>query len=69
LVEYELKTWYNPNDMTTAPEITRGKMYISVQEGANGIQPVENVQTALEKGVDPAIVFTFQVNDVQFERE
>jgi hypothetical protein len=68
-VEYELKTWYKPNDMDNVPEITRGKMYISVTEGIDGIRPIENVQRVLARGVNPAIVFSFWVNDIQYEKE
>ena len=66
MVEYELKTWYKPNDMDATPEITRGKMYVSVTEGPNGIQPIENVGTALERGVNPAMVFSFGINDAKY---
>jgi len=68
MVEYELKTWYKPNDMGVEPEITRGHMYIHFTNGTDGIRPIENVAYALEKlGASPALLFTFWVDDVQFE--
>lgn len=69
-VDYELKTWYKPNDMNTTPEITRGTMYIKIQESNAVGQLYENidlVKKALMKGVDPALVFVFHVTDVKFE--
>lgn len=68
-VEYELKTWYKSNDMGVAPEITRGHMYIRITEGSEGIKPIENAAEILAQGVSPALLFTFWVDDVQFEGE
>lgn len=71
-VDYELKTWYKPNDMNTAPEITRGTMYIKIQESDRIGQMYSNmeaVQRALMRGIDPALVFVFRVLDVQFDGE
>lgn len=69
MVEYELKTWYKPNDMDQSPEITRGKMYLRVNEGVDGIRPIENIKWAFDQGANPAEVFSFWVSDVQFEKE
>ena len=69
-VDYELKTWYKPNDMNTAPEITRGTMYIKIQESdriGQMYSNVDGVRRALMAGVDPALVFVFRVLDVQFD--
>jgi len=66
-VDYELKTWYNPNDMSESPEITRGTMYLDIgtdmHVGQIGDvkQPIDNVQEALRHGIDPAVVFVFTV--------
>lgn len=71
-VDYELKTWYKPNDMSTAPTVTRGTMYIKIQESNKLGQlygNIDNVQAALMDGVDPALVFVFRVLDVKFDRE
>ena len=68
-VEYELKTWYKPNDMGITPEITRGYIYVKITEGTNGIKLIENAGEILAKGVNPALLFTFWVDDVQFEGE
>lgn len=69
MVEYELKTWYKPNDMDQVPEITRGRMYISLGDISQGIRPIENIQYASEIGANPALWFVFRVNDVQFEKD
>jgi len=69
-VDYELKTWYKPNDMDTAPVITRGTMYIKIQESGKVGQlysNLEGVQKALLAGIDPAVVFMFRVLSVQFD--
>lgn len=66
-VDYETKTWYKPNDMTEVPVVKRGTMYLNVENFENNIevkQPIESVQQALRDGIDPAVVFTFYVNDV-----
>ena len=68
-VEYELKTWYKPNDMGITPGITRGRMYLRITEGSNGIKPIENAGEVLDAGISPALLFTFWVDDVQFEGE
>ena len=71
-VDYELKTWYKPNDMNTAPTITRGTMYIKIQESDRLGQlysNIDSVQVALIDGIDPALVFVFHVLDVKFDRE
>ena len=69
-VDYELKTWYKPNDMNATPATTRGTMYIKIQESGKVGQLYENidlVKKALMKGVDPALVFMFHVTGVKFE--
>ena len=66
-VDYELKTWYKPNDMNDVPETTRGTMYIQIQNvDAVGKlkRNIDKVQRALIRGDDPAVVFVFQVTDV-----
>lgn len=71
-VDYELKTWYNPNDMNEVPEKTRGTMYILINnedEIGQLKQPFEEVQKLLIKGLDPACVFRFMVSDVQFDKD
>lgn len=66
-VDYETKTWYKPNDMTEVPTVKRGTMYLNIENPDEPIQvkqPIEEVQEALHDGIDPAVVFTFYVNDV-----
>ena len=71
-VDYELKTWYKPNDMGAAPTITRGTMYIKIEDaGTIGRlkSDIDAVQRALMMGIDPAVVFVFRVSDVMFDGE
>ena len=71
-VDYELKTWYKPNDMNTAPTVTRGTMYIKIQDaGPIGrlYSNIDAVKRALLSGIDPALVFIFRVSDVMFDGE
>lgn len=71
-VDYELKTWYKPNDMNAVPTITRGIMYIKIQDaGTVGrlYSNIDEVQKALLSGIDPALVFVFHVTDVMFDGE
>lgn len=63
-VDYETKTWYKPNDMTEVPMVKRGTMYLKVEYTGNIKQPIEAVQKALRRGIDPSIVFEFYVQDV-----
>ena len=74
-VDYELKTWYKPNDMSESPKITRGTMYLDLgdDDWVNSIgdikQPIEDVQAALKNGIDPALVFVFNVQRVLVEEK
>ena len=71
-VDYELKTWYNPNDMNEEPTITRGTMYLRLyNEDAIGQikEPFGDVQKLLIDGVDPAFALRFMVIDVLFDKE
>ncbi len=71
-VDYELKTWYKPNDMGTPPTVTRGTMYIKIEDaGTIGRlkSDIDAVQRALKMGIDPAVVFVFRVSDVMFGGE
>ncbi|MBO4480657.1 MAG: hypothetical protein J5742_03485 [Alphaproteobacteria bacterium] len=63
-VDYETKTWYKPNDMTEIPTVKRGTMYLNVDYTGEIKQPIDAVQNALRRGIDPAVVFMFYVQDV-----
>lgn len=66
-VEYEMKTWYTPNDLNAMPETTRGKMYLVIQtrDAYNEIRStIEDVGRELDKGRDPATLFQFVVTRV-----
>ncbi|MBO4682982.1 MAG: hypothetical protein J5611_00155 [Alphaproteobacteria bacterium] len=64
-VDYELKTWYKPNDMTETPTTERGTMYLKLADTnfqvASDFMAVRN--WLLRRG-DPAAIFSFQVQDV-----
>lgn len=66
-VEYELKTWENPNDMSEIPVITRGRMYVNISYVPGLREPVSYVHEYLEAGNDPAAVFIFKVNAIAME--
>lgn len=65
-VEYELKTWYKPNDMSENPTITRGTMYIRVNGYTGQIyDQLDEVRQALNNGIDSSLVFPFVVDGIQ----
>lgn len=63
-VDYETKTWYNPNDMTEKPVVERGTIYLDVDYTGEMRQPEEVVVNALRNGTDPAVAFVFRVKKV-----
>ena len=69
-VDYELKTWYKPNDMTEKPTTERGTLYLKLAD--TDFQVVSNIEAVrnwlLHRG-DPAAVFSFQVQDVVADQE
>ena len=69
IVQYEMKTWYTPNDMTAIPETTRGQMYLVItpDDGYNEIRPQIDVGDALDAGIDPAAMFRFKVTRAEIE--
>ena len=72
-VDYELKTWYKPNDMSERPKITRGTMYLDLGDeyrvGHIGDVLEGDVHGALKRGIDPALVFVFNVQRVLVEEK
>ena len=67
-VEYELKTWTRPNDMSALPEITYGTVYLKVYYKPGIRQEMvrtgQTVTEYLEDGGDPAAVFRFGIEDM-----
>lgn len=68
-VTYELTTWEKPNDLSHAPVVTRGTMYIKLAYEP-GIRPTMNLEkfdlgTFLEHGGDPSLIFRFRVDDIE----
>lgn len=68
-VTYELTTWEKPNDLSHAPVVTRGTMYIKLAYEP-GIRPTMNLEKFdlgkfLEHGGDPSLIFRFRVDDIE----
>jgi hypothetical protein len=63
-IEYELRTWTHPNDLSVLPVVERGRMYMSLRYEP-GFRPSIQVGPYLEQGGDPAVLFKFMVTDVQ----
>ncbi len=68
-VTYELTTWEKPNDLSRAPVVTRGTMYIKLAYEP-GIRPTMNLEKFdlgkfLENGGDPSLIFRFRVDDIE----
>lgn len=66
IVNYELRTWHVPNNFASAPDITRGTMYLGITyaPGMRDTVGKQSVEEYLESGGDPASVFKFIVIDV-----
>lgn len=62
-VDYELKTWDEPNNLAATPKITYGTLYLDFVYGGLH-EPIEKVQKKLLNGDDPATMFIFEVQDV-----
>ena len=69
VVQYEMKTWYTPNDMMSLPETTRGEMYLVIypEDGYNQIRDTIDVGDALKDGIDPAAMFKFIVTRAEVQ--
>lgn len=64
-VQYEMKTWYKPNDMAEEPVITRDVLYMGLSDEYM-MDFRENLDVAkyLEEGGDPAAIFRFGVTAI-----
>ena len=71
IVEYELATWYSPNDMDQLPTITRGRMFIDAANGGfdEYSDLIPDITKYLEAGNDAAPLFKFVVRQVVLETE
>lgn len=65
-VEYELRTWREPNNPVIAPEIQNGKMYLQIryEPGIPGSIIERGIHNVLDAGADPVILFKFGVTDI-----
>lgn len=66
IVNYELRTWRAPNNFASAPDVTRGTIYLGINYAPGMRDKVgkQSVEDYLESGGDPAAVFKFVVIDV-----
>ena len=66
IVNYELRTWRAPNNFASAPDVTRGTIYLGINyaPGMRDTVGKQSVEDYLESGGDPAAVFKFVVIDV-----
>ncbi len=65
-VNYELRTWRTPNDLTAIPEISRGTMYLDLVYEPGIRESIEKIgiHKYLDDGGDPASLFKFRVNEI-----
>ena len=62
-VRYYMYTWHESNKMGTQPTYEQGTLYIEAKFKP-GIRPDVNIRKDLEKGLDPAGLFMFQVTNI-----
>ena len=64
-VEYEMKTWYRPNDMAEEPVITRDVLYMGLADQyMMDFRKNLDVTRSLEERYDPAAIFRFGVTAI-----
>lgn len=72
-VEYELKTWTRPNDLSAKPQITRGTMFMDILFLPEMRKSMNNgklsIEKYLESGKDPVAVFSFRIRDITTQAE
>nr|MCR4918024.1 hypothetical protein [Alphaproteobacteria bacterium] len=70
LLEYELKTWTKPNNMSANPDITHGKIYLKIGSYTGDIyddpESIQQIPEYLNSGADPAPAFNFRISAVNF---
>ncbi|MBR4891806.1 MAG: hypothetical protein IKZ34_01310 [Alphaproteobacteria bacterium] len=66
IIDYDLITWEKPNDMSIAPTVTHGKLYLRLvyQAGMLITRDKKSVLDMLEAGTDPAAAFNFIVQTI-----
>ena len=65
-VEYELKTWTRPNDLSATPVVDRGILYMNMVFEPQMRQEIQgkSIELYLESGGDPAVAFRFGILDI-----
>lgn len=64
--DYELRTWDAANDLSVAPRVTRGTIYMKIRYDSGLRDSIVDygVHRYLDNGGDPAILFKFEVREV-----
>lgn len=64
--DYELRTWNVANDLSVAPTVTHGTMYMKIryESGLRDSVVEYGVHRYLDNGGDPANLFKFEVREV-----
>lgn len=71
-VDYELKTWSQPNDLSANPTVTHGTMYMNIFFAPGVREQFQNqadVTKYLEAQGDPAALFRFGILDITTQEE
>lgn len=70
-VEFELKTWEHPNDISAAPTVSAGLMQFKLVMFDSDVneEKLTELHSRLEKGYDPVGVFDFRISDVTIHME
>lgn len=65
-VDYELKTWATPNDLSSHPSVSRGTMFLDItyEPGIRESIREAGIHKYLDDGGDPAALFKFRVNEI-----
>lgn len=70
IVEYEMKTWRNPNDMAEEPIVTRDVLYMGIDdEYMMDFRKNIDIKQELERGGDPAAIFRFGVTAIGSQQQ
>lgn len=65
-VEYEIKTWTKPNDLSAEPDIEHGVLYMNIVFEPKMREQIQkkSIEQYLESGGDPAVAFRFGILDL-----
>lgn len=65
-VEYKIKTWTHPNDLSAEPDVEYGTLYMNIVFEPKMREQIQNksIEAYLESGGDPAVAFRFGILDL-----